>query len=241
MLLVAASLFALELTVAQSIPKPSIPEFLITYKDDSYDIQASTSIDPFTGKTLTNPAQHIQNETIQIAIKNQTIPFGFLYYDVRIRGPFSGNWTDIAHVQANPFSEYTVLTYALEGNNASGNFGGNLKISSSGGIVEFQVQAQVWHYEQSDGLFKTWYLVLADSSDWSGTTTVTFTNGLASISTSSNQTGVSPSTQLPSSSPLNSSPVPPLQTPTNTPIQSVSGSPLFGSDWVGVALVVLPA
>src|ERR1700693_517879 len=130
---------------AQTIPKPSVPEFSIRYVDFSYGIPANTSIHPFTGKTVTNPAQYIVNQTIQISIKNQTISSSdYLYYQIRMKGHFSQEWTNISFVQANPQSAYTVLIYALLGNNASGHFDSSLEISS-GGSADFQVQAQIWH------------------------------------------------------------------------------------------------
>jgi hypothetical protein len=155
----------------------SIPEFTVRYTDFSYDVPASTSIDPFTGKNVTNPAQHIENQTIQISIKNQTISSSdFLYYEIRMKGHFSQEWTNISFIQANPHSEYTTLTYALTGNNASGNFDSRLEISP-GGTADFQVQAQIWHYVLSDTPNSQfgggWLFRMSYHSDWSNTQTIT--------------------------------------------------------------------
>ncbi len=75
------SLITIKLASAQTIPKPSIPEFTVHYADRSNDVPANTSIDPFTGKTVTNPAQHIENQTISSS--------DYLYYEIRMKGHFS--------------------------------------------------------------------------------------------------------------------------------------------------------
>jgi hypothetical protein len=176
-ILAVSSLIMVESASAQSIPKPSVPEFTAKYVDRSYTVPANTSIDPFTGKTVTNPAQYIENQTIQISIKNQTISSSdFLYYKIRMKGHFSQEWTNISFVQANPQSEYTELTFALAGNNASGPFVSSLEISS-GDTADFQVQAQIWHYVPSDNPNSQfgggWLFRISDYSDWSNTQTIT--------------------------------------------------------------------
>ncbi len=165
-------------TDVSGIPKPSIPEFTVKFADYSYDVPANTSIDPYTGKTVNNPAQHIENNTLQISIKNQTIQSAeFLYYEIRMKGHFSEEWSNISQIQANPHSEYTVLTYALGGNNASGNFISRLDEISSGDTVDFQVQAQVWDYVLSDHpndqFGGGWIFVMESASNWSNTQTIT--------------------------------------------------------------------
>ncbi len=47
-------------------------------------------------------------------------------------------------VEANPHLEYTVMTCAVDGNNASGQFDNHLNQISSGDTADFRVQAQVW-------------------------------------------------------------------------------------------------
>ncbi len=53
------SLLSVKCVNAQTRP---IPEFSVKFVDGSYDIPASTSIDPFTGQAVTNPTQHINNK-----------------------------------------------------------------------------------------------------------------------------------------------------------------------------------
>ncbi len=176
-MMVVSNLIIVKSASAQTIPKPSVPEFIVNYANHSYDVLANTSIDPFTGKTITNPAQHIENQTIQISIKNQTINSSdYLYFEIQMKGHFSQEWTNITFIQANPLSEYTVLTYGLPGNNASGHFDSSLEISS-GGSADFQVQAQIWHYVLSDNPNSQfgggWQLIMSNYSDWSSTETIT--------------------------------------------------------------------
>ncbi|MGA2385673.1 MAG: hypothetical protein ABSG33_03985 [Candidatus Bathyarchaeia archaeon] len=173
---------------AQTTPTVSVPEFTVKFIDNSYNIPANTTIDPFTGKTVTIPAQHINNQTIELSIKNQTSPNGTnLYYEIRMKGHYSQEWTNISSVQANPRSEYTILTYAIDGNNASGQFDSRLNQISSGGTADFQVQAQIWPYPTNRfSQFRTPPFGLISESDWSPTQTITLTDGAttSSISTS---------------------------------------------------------
>jgi hypothetical protein len=39
---------------AQTIPKPSVPEFTAKFVDHSYIVSASTTVDPYTGKEITH-------------------------------------------------------------------------------------------------------------------------------------------------------------------------------------------
>ena len=39
---------------AQTIPKPSVPEFTAKFVDHSYIVSASTTVDPYIGKEITH-------------------------------------------------------------------------------------------------------------------------------------------------------------------------------------------
>jgi hypothetical protein len=217
-ILAASSLIMVEFAFAQSVP-----EFTVKFADYSYDIPASTYIDPYTGKTVNNPAQRIENNTLQISIKNQTIQSGeYLYYNIRMKGHFSQDWTNISNIQANPHSEYTVLTYALGGNNASSYFDSRLDEISSGGTVDFQVQAQVWHYVLSDTpnaqFGGGWLFVMESASGWSNTQTITI-----------------PESQTPTPSPAATlTPTPPNFGPTSSP----SPEPALTQEQLEVIIIV---
>jgi hypothetical protein len=166
---------------AQTNPKPSVPEFTVQYVDHSYSIPANTTIDPFTGKTVTIPAQYINNQTIEISIKNQikNTPYQqitdqpYLYYEIQMKGHFSQDWTNISFIEATPQAEYTILACAIDGNNASGQFTGRLNQLSSGGTADFQVQAQIWQYGTIPNSVYGTLFGLVSQSDWSLTHSVT--------------------------------------------------------------------
>ena len=148
-ILVVSSLIMLESAYAQSIPKPSVPEFTVQYIKTSYSV-----IDPYTGVS-----QQVDNSTIEVKIKNQ--PFTYtnngisyhLYYNVRTKPHFEGNWIErypiidranspyntttktfssskyltsefLPSLPAQPNSDYTDVFYDLNGNNAYYQFTG---------------------------------------------------------------------------------------------------------------------
>jgi hypothetical protein len=69
LLILIISLTIVGTSFAQTIPKPSVPEFTVRYVDLSYDVPTTTSIDQYTGKTITNQGYHMENRTIQITIE----------------------------------------------------------------------------------------------------------------------------------------------------------------------------
>jgi len=159
---------------AQSTPAVSVPEFSVKFVDSSYTTPANTSIDPFTGKTVTTPAQSINNQTIEVSIKNQTIPNGTdLYYQVRMKGHHSEQWTIISLAPANPRSEFTILTYAINGNDAPDQFTSHLSQIAPGGTADFQVRAQLMEYNTLPDSQSVPVSAAISASDWSSTQTIT--------------------------------------------------------------------
>lgn len=153
-----------------SLTKPSVPEFTVKFVYSSYNV---TTTDPYTG---VNATQQFDNNTIQVTIKNQ--PFGYssngvtyrLYYNVRTKPRFEGNWTERYPVidrpnspydwdnkswsyskylfdpnsQLQSNSDYTVISYAL------GENGFYLFIGlPSNAQLDFQVEAIVGHESQA--------------------------------------------------------------------------------------------
>jgi hypothetical protein len=114
-----------------SIPKPSVPEFTLKFVDNSYDVPPTYGIDPYTGKNVTTQAgHHVENKSIEVTIKNQ--PFAnssdgntyHLYYNIRTKGHFGQDWTELYHFVSllsspynesnNIFSEYVPDTFPHE-------------------------------------------------------------------------------------------------------------------------------
>ncbi|MCL5876651.1 MAG: hypothetical protein M1540_02430 [Candidatus Bathyarchaeota archaeon] len=204
-----------------SIPKPSTPEFTAKYIDSSYDIPTSSSIDPYTGQTITTQAQHVDNRTIEVKVKNQ--PFTSyvddksnftieLYYTIRVRGHFGGNWTEVfsvdnAHpVQSN--SDYTTISLPLGGN--IGPFASLPTNSSS--QIDIQVEAMTGYFSRTVG-FASWYFT-GEESGWSSAQTLTI--------------GETAQTSTPGASQLSTS-----------PSVNPTVSQAFGLDLVGIAVVIL--
>jgi hypothetical protein len=179
-LAVSVLLIIAEPTGAQTIPKPTVPEFTAQYVDRSYTVPATTTIDPYSGQSVTNPSHYVENRTLEIAIRNQ--PFTpyidsstgaewkiTLMYQIRTKGHFAQNWTNLYSVD-NGFlsasnSDYTTVSYPLSEGSP---IGGNLQANDQ---VDFQVKAMIGYVHRTVG-FMSWYFT-GESSDWSPTQTVT--------------------------------------------------------------------
>ncbi len=194
-LLAVSSLILIESVSAQSIPKPSVPEFTAKMADHSYDVPSTTVnyTNPYTGQqeTKTSGGYHVENITIDVTIKNQ--PFtstnidgntSRLFYEIRWKGHFE-NWStynefnDINYrydsdnfyqginygIQASN-SDYTIKSYSIL---SIGNIPQN-------GMVDFQVKAQIGYtflyhggHIQPIGTDYHW----VQESDWSNIQTLT--------------------------------------------------------------------
>jgi hypothetical protein len=100
------SLLMVKPSRAQSIPKPSVPEFNVTLYDSSYDIPSSVTTNPYNGQHTTTPAKHIEARTLVFTVHNQAftpcqtkdannnVYDVKLYYNLRFKGHFdqSQDW-----------------------------------------------------------------------------------------------------------------------------------------------------
>jgi hypothetical protein len=93
------SLLTVKPANAQTIPKPSVPQFTIETISSPYDVSPTHSIDPYTGQSTTIPSYHVENKTTEIKITNQPFtPYQTtigdtnwtinLYYNIRLKGHF---------------------------------------------------------------------------------------------------------------------------------------------------------
>jgi hypothetical protein len=183
-ILAVSTLILVESATAQSIPKPSVPEFTVKYVDSSYDVPTTTSIDQYTGKTVTNQGYHVDNKSIEIAIKNQPFTpymqsgesghYIALFYNVRERGAFAQNWTEIYSAGRGYLlpdnGTYSFASYSLTQNEFP--FWEHV---TNGGTIEFQVQTLIgytWERHYSDDgqfiPFPSSYFV-GEVSDWTST------------------------------------------------------------------------
>ncbi len=83
-------------SASEIVPQPSVPEFTIRFVNASYSV---TTTNPFTGVYET---RQIRNNSIEIKIRNQ--PFTYsndyrVYFNVRTKPHFEGNWTEIYRLE----------------------------------------------------------------------------------------------------------------------------------------------
>jgi hypothetical protein len=201
--------FMIDSNATQLIPKPSVPEFTVKFADNSYDVSSTYGVDPYTGKeVITQAGYHVQNRTIEVAIKNQPFtPYEDangnsigLYYSVRVKGYFGDSWgypnfgyyyvegdAEANYVGADIGSNYTVITYGLVGNNGTQ---GYLCLDiSAGGQADFQVRAFIGYDTRTTSMTPLGEsyrdVFTGETSDWSSTQTLT-------IPTSPSPTGSPP-------------------------------------------------
>lgn len=127
-ILALSSLLMIKPIDAQTIPKPSVPEFSVSLVDRSYTSPPKTysKTDPYTNKTttLTAPGDYVAKFTLDVKIENQPYPSTIagnsstLYYNIRTKGYYAENWTEwysykyedkLLPAQSNS-SKYTILS-----------------------------------------------------------------------------------------------------------------------------------
>ena len=178
-------------TSSVPIPPPAIPQFTVKYVNSAYEVPASSSINPYTGQNITTPSQYIENNSIQVIIKNQPFTQQWIqdgsstfidtfYYNIRMKGHFTDNWTtiyspDIEYpIQSN--SDYTVISYSPSENAYP--FWNNISPAAAAQI-DFQVQALIGAVHRGYNASATnqlemfpWFFT-GQTSNWSNTQTVT--------------------------------------------------------------------
>jgi hypothetical protein len=188
-ILAVSSLMIVESASAQSITKPSVPEFTIETVSSPYDVPptTTTTIDPYTGKetVTTQPGYHVENKTTEIRIKNQPFtPYQIqengvnwtinLFYNIRLKGSFSSNWSyyrlyngsSDGNLRQAYDSEYTVVPID--------------NYLPTEGKVDFQIEVLIG-YEQGIVTFPgspgTARIITGETSGWSNIQTITITEG----------------------------------------------------------------
>ena len=194
-ILAVSSLIMIESAYAQSIPKPSIPEFTVKLIDSSYVIPATTTIDPYTGQTATSQSKRIDARTIEVRIKDvQFSPFekkngsntytAQFYYNIRFKGHFEKEWHEIYNPNVNgllgsygSYGKETVLSLQGEYSSTEG-----LKIAPQGiyfptflpnAQIDFQVEAMIGYIHHVDAMPFSADVFEGVTSGWSNTQTIT--------------------------------------------------------------------
>jgi hypothetical protein len=201
MVISGLSLLMIKPASSQSIPKPSVPEFSLSFIDASMDVPTTYTTDPFTGQTVTHQGYHIQKTNFVVLIENQPLVYQFngsFFYNINVKGHFDLNWTqwylNDEMPLANASSSQTSITLGVLNAGGLALDSGSRKMDiPSNGQVDFQIQAMI------GGFFKAGFAhseFSGESSDWSNSQTITI--GETSIS-SPNPT--STSTQNPTQTP----------------------------------------
>jgi hypothetical protein len=221
-LLMLSSFAIVGCAFAQSIPKPSLPEFTMKYVDYSYDIPPTYEIDQFTGQNVTKQeGEHIDNRTAVFTIRNQ--PFTNyvdsnnntigLHYNFRYKGHFGSDWGYFPFSESGQSWRYHSTFFVFidvppdEFSSASNSeyteillrlpflFGyGNPPMNTQ---VDFQLQALIGHIDyEGDG----YYRFTGERSDWSETQTITIVESQTSSPEPTIPTSPTPSPE-PTSSP----------------------------------------
>jgi len=194
---------------AQSVAKPSVPEFTVQYVNHSYDLAPTSTIDPYTGKTIiTSQGGHFDNFSTEVKIKNQAFISTIdsngnhttLYYNLRFKGHYENetNWvyypvipTDYGSAShpVDPFQTGARGSKYLDASKSDYSFFtlpewrvGNVP---QGGQIDVQVQTLIGHDSKHElGYeFKKYYFE-GEYTDWSNTQTVTIDNNAALTITS---------------------------------------------------------
>ena len=197
-ILAVSSLMMVESAFAQSIPKPSVPDFTVQFVDSSYDIPTAHSFDPYTGQEITNQGYHVEKKSIDVKIKNQPFePFYMengrpinLYYNIRIKGHFEQNWTELyrpvyGFPKQSTDSDYTVFSYTWVEHSET-QIGTRMIILRAGAQADFQVEAMIGYIADS-GPFSNRSpreYFEGETSGWSNAQSITIGETSASISLS---------------------------------------------------------
>jgi len=194
--LAASSLIIISSAFAQSITKPSIPEFTAEYVDNSYDIAPTYTTDPYTNnKVIQTYGDHVDNRTVVITIKNEPFtPFTDsdgntinMFYNVCYKGSFGQYWTRVYGVE-RMVSNYDIpdnkYGYKIQ-DYGSQNTVVLIKSPPSQGQMDIQVEAlQGYTNRTGEGhiIFDVvWYTFYGEESGWSDIQTLTVGYGLEQV------------------------------------------------------------
>ena len=240
-ILAASSLIMIESATAQTIAKPSIPEFTIKYVDRSYDTQPTYGYDQYTGKTvITKPSEHVDNRTIEIKINNQPFtPFTDqngnninLLYNVQYKGSFGQEWSSMFGERSewagtfDPYgtygyptqdssSQYTTISYSLPWNMVEGQM--DIQVEALEGYTNRTIDPARAHILWAVYIY-TFY---GEESGWSNTQTVKL-GGSVSIVTPSPTSSSNPTTALTLTPTITNSPSNPISVPLSALIAVVA-------------------
>ena len=232
-LLAVSTLMLIESVSAQSIPKPSVPEFTLRIVARPYDVPPTATIDPYTGKTvITQGGYHVENKSIDITIKNQKFSTNdTVWYNVEYKGHYSTDWLTYSSPIPNSIeftsnipqsdSYYTIISVPVRNDRT------DETIFPERGQVEFRVKALVgtFIWIPHGNLFSDRIDFDGEVGDWSPTQTITI---------GENTPTATPNASFPSQS------LSPSESQNPTPNQSSPQIVIqLGIDWAPIATFVL--
>jgi hypothetical protein len=173
LLLATSSMLCVESASAQSITTPPIPEFTLKLVDYSYDVPATTTIDPYTGQQVANQAHTVLNKTIDVVVTNLDLAaYGESYiiiFNIQRKARLEQNWQEMYGSESGGYmqttSKYTTVSF--------------LACYPEHAQIDFQVKATLLTSDvsQSSGRFGWSYeYEEVGNSGWSNTKTVTIDN-----------------------------------------------------------------
>jgi len=164
---------------AQSITKPSVPEFSLKVVAYPYDVPPTTTIDPYTGENITTSyGYHAENKSIEVTIKNQPFTstldtsgkYTNLYYNVQFKGHYTDEWSYAQSYYNASKSDYTLIYISFEHQTIS---------FPAGSQIDFQVRTLIGHQDKMayDSILppemKYYHVFSGQTGDWSDTQILT--------------------------------------------------------------------
>ena len=166
---VLSSMIMVESASAQTIPKPSVPEFTLKFVDSSTYIQPVYGTDQYTGKSvITQEGYYQQNKSIIVTITN--LPFTkalqdqnlTLFYQIEYKGSYGEYWSNLNQTSWNsiyqvsegkrslayPNAPYSIVTLGFKGNNGSAPYGvyNFIEDIPVDGQVDFRLRALIGYF-----------------------------------------------------------------------------------------------
>jgi hypothetical protein len=167
-----------EFASAQSIPKPSVPEFTLHLVGPSFTRNTTYSVDSNIGQIVADIGYTNKYSYVILILKNQPFnpSYGSLYYNVQIKNQNTlyKNWTVLTYDGPNPKqttdSDFTNISLRIEGQGGLQNLAGTQ--------TDIQVQAMLgdFYYGHSN-YFGGWEFT-GVTSDWSNTQTVSIPSNI---------------------------------------------------------------
>ena len=205
---VASIILSIELTLAQTIPKPSVPEFTVQPIGPSFDIPPTYSFNASNGMFYVNEGYHFQYSTVEVIIKSQAFTnetnVDHLLYNVRLK-PHNypdSYWDELFNPNRDGFpiqgrSNYTIIPIAAEGAT-------ELQYQiPAGATTDIQVEAMIGHIERgfngnaTNQIEMYPYIFVGQTSGWSNTQTVTLPPKVPFTSSSNSTQTPAPSPTVP--------------------------------------------